>query len=61
MNVIDYCYNDELKTYVIVIKNKETNEPIIKRYEPDITGVLDRLVAVWNVHDVVRLNNNALK
>ena len=61
MNAIDYCFNEELNTYVIVIKNKETNEPLVKRYEPILDKALDRLVAVWNVHSVNKLENNALK
>lgn len=61
MNVIDYCYNDDLKTYVFVIKNKDTNEPIVKRYDTKFKEKLESLVAIWNVHTVNELKNNALK
>lgn len=61
MVAIDYCFNDELNTYVFVVKDKDTNEPIIKKYDTNVSETIERLQTTWNAHWITRLNDNTLK
>ena len=60
MNVIEYCYNHNSDTYVFVVKEKETNTPIIKKYDKDYYKTLNDLRTIWNCHLVKRVDDDTL-
>lgn len=60
MNVVEYCYNHNLDTYVFVVKEKETNTPIIKKYDKDYYKTLNDLRTIWNCHLVKRVDDDTL-